>query len=194
MDHTTIEKSLTRALSAVQKTFDAEHVQIIHTIVERVARTLENGNKILICGNGGSAADSQHIAAEFIGRFQKERASYPAIALTTDSSIVTALGNDYGFDAIFSRQVEGLGLAGDTLIVISTSGNSPNVLRAIDVAHAKGMTTIGFTGEGGGKIRERVDILFAANTRNTPDVQTTHLIALHTMCEIVETQLYNKEQ
>jgi D-sedoheptulose 7-phosphate isomerase len=194
MDNTAVERSIKRALGAVENTFDQQHLLVINSIIETVVRALENGNKLLICGNGGSAADAQHIAAEFIGRFQKERVSYPAIALTTDSSIMTALGNDYGFDTIFSRQVEGLGSAEDVLIGISTSGNSANVLQAIEAAHAKGMVTIGFTGEGGGKMAARVDILFAANTSNTPDIQTTHMVALHTMCEIVETQLCRKSR
>ena len=144
------------------------------------------GHKILLCGNGGSAADSQHWAAEIVGRFQKERAGMPAIALTTDTSILTAIGNDYGYDRIFARQVEALGQEGDVLVALSTSGNSPNVLAAINVAKTRGMKVIGFTAQGGGKMAELCDVLLAIPTKTTARAQELHEVIGHIMCEILE--------
>jgi D-sedoheptulose 7-phosphate isomerase len=186
MQTESISSAISKTIENVSKTFDTHHIETLDAIISTVASSLKVGNKVMLCGNGGSAADSQHIAAEFVGRFKKERQSYPAIALTTDTSILTAIGNDYGFENVFSRQVEGLGNSGDVLIGISTSGNSENVLRAFSAAKKKGITTIAFTGQGGGKMANACDILFAAETRATPDVQASHIIALHTMCEMVE--------
>jgi len=184
-----IQDLISSTLDATTKTFDDAHIDVLDKIIHTVVKALKDGKKILLCGNGGSAADAQHIAAEFIGRFKKERESYPAIALTTDTSILTAVGNDYGFDTIFERQVQGLGNSGDVLIGISTSGNSPNVLKAIDAAQKKGMRTIGFTGAGGGAMADRVEFLFDAKTSNTPDIQASHIIALHILCEVAENSL-----
>lgn len=144
------------------------------------------GQKILFCGNGGSAADAQHWAAEIVGRFQKERKGMPAIALTTDTSILTAIGNDYGFEKIFSRQVEALGQEGDVLVGISTSGNSANVLNAITEAQTKGMKTIGLTAEGGGRMAELCDICLAIPSPVTARAQEVHSLIGHILCEIVE--------
>lgn len=147
---------------------------------------LASGHKILFCGNGGSAADSQHWAAEIVGRFQKERAGLPAIALTTDTSILTAIGNDYGFERIFARQVEALGQTGDVLVAISTSGNSANVLAAVEVAKARGMKIVGFTAQGGGKLAEESDVILAIPSKITARAQEIHEIIGHILCEIVE--------
>ncbi|MFH1384949.1 MAG: SIS domain-containing protein [Candidatus Omnitrophota bacterium] len=181
-----LKESIHKNIDVLTKTFDEQHLETLEKIISIVTEAIRNKKKILLCGNGGSAADSQHVAAEFIGRFKKERKSYPAIALTTDTSILTAVGNDYSFEEIFSRQVEGLGEAGDVLIGISTSGNSPNVLKAVQVAEKRGMKTIGFTGTGGGTLGTIADVCFAVESDDTPYIQAGHLIALHTMCETVE--------
>ncbi len=155
-------------------------------IAEMAAEALRSGHKILLCGNGGSAADSQHIAAEFVGRFKRERRSLAAIALTTDTSILTAIGNDYGYELIFARQVEGLAEKGDLLFALSTSGNSKNVLEAVKAARAKGVTAVGFTGQGGGALKSAVDYCFQAQSAQTPHIQEVHITALHALSEVVE--------
>lgn len=147
---------------------------------------LASGHKILFCGNGGSAADSQHLAAEIVGRFQKERRPFPAIALTVDTSILTAVGNDYGFDMVFARQVRALGEKGDILVGISTSGNSQNVLEAIDAAREKGLTVIGMTAYGGGRMKEACDICLAVPAKVTARAQEMHIMIGHILCEIAE--------
>ena len=144
------------------------------------------GNKILICGNGGSAADAQHFAAELTGRYLKERRSYPALALTTDTSALTAIGNDYGFDSVFSRQIEGLGKAGDILIAISTSGRSPNILKAVEVAKARGLRTIGLLGRDGGTLKDLVDDAFIVPSEVTARIQEIHEMILHFLCESMD--------
>ncbi|WP_298704489.1 D-sedoheptulose 7-phosphate isomerase [uncultured Veillonella sp.] len=163
-----------------------EQLECIEEIAERCKMALSNGNKILFCGNGGSAADSQHLAAELVGRFQKERLSLPAIALTTDTSILTAVGNDYGYDEIFKRQVAGLGRTGDVLIGISTSGNSGNVVKAVELARTMGLHTVAFTGEGGGKLRELCDITMAVPSTVTARIQEMHIMIGHIICELIE--------
>ena len=155
----------------------------------RVRTALEKGRKILICGNGGSAADSQHMAAEFVGRFVKERQSLPALALTVDTSLLTAVGNDYGFDYVFSRQVEGLGQEGDVLIAISTSGNSANVVRAIKTAKEKGIYVIGMTGENGGILAKESDLCLAVPSQVTARIQEMHIMIIHMICEIAEADI-----
>ncbi len=147
---------------------------------------LSSGSKIMFCGNGGSAADAQHWAAEIVGRFQKERGGMPAIALTTDTSILTAIGNDYGFDRIFARQVEALGQSGDVLVALSTSGNSANVLAAVAEAKARGMKVIGLTAQGGGKLAEESDVILAVPSKVTARAQEVHEIIGHILCEIAE--------
>ncbi len=152
----------------------------------RVRTALEKGRKILICGNGGSAADSQHMAAEFVGRFVKERQSLPALALTVDTSLLTAVGNDYGFDCVFSRQVEGLGQEGDVLIAISTSGNSANVVKAVKTAKEKGIYVIALTGENGGILAKESDLCLAVPSQVTARIQEMHIMIIHMICEIAE--------
>ena len=158
----------------------------IKAIAEALARTALAGGKILICGNGGSAADSQHIAGEFVGRFKKERRAIAAVALTVDTSILTCLGNDYGFDRVFERQVEALGRPGDLLLAISTSGSSPNVLKAAVKAKEIGMTVVGFFGKNGGTILPHCGLAFLAPAADTPRVQEMHILAAHIICELVE--------
>ena len=155
----------------------------------RVRTALEKGRKILICGNGGSAADSQHMAAEFVGRFVKERQSLPALALTVDTSLLTAVGNDYGFDCVFSRQVEGLGQAGDVLIAISTSGNSANVVKAVKTAKEKGIYVIALTGENGGILAKESDLCLAVPSQVTARIQEMHIMIIHMICEIAEADI-----
>ena len=152
----------------------------------RVRTALEKGRKILICGNGGSAADSQHMAAEFVGRFVKERQSLPALALTVDTSLLTAVGNDYGFDCVFSRQVEGLGQEGDVLIAISTSGNSANVVKAVKTAKEKGIYVIALTGENGGILAKESDLCLAVPSQVTARIQEMHIMIIHMICEVAD--------
>lgn len=168
-----------------------EQMDVIQLMAERCKTALAAGNKVLFCGNGGSAADAQHLAAELIGRFQKERRSLASVALTTDTSILTAVANDYGYDEVFARQVEGLGRAGDVLIGISTSGNSANVVKAALKARDTGMHTIAFTGEGGGKLKEICDITFAVPSKVTARIQEMHILVGHIICELVEEE-YDK--
>jgi len=149
-----------------------------------IKKALELNKKIIFCGNGGSAADSQHLAAEFVGRFVKERKSLPAIALTTDSSIVTAIGNDYGFDKIFERQIESLGVEGDVLFGISTSGNSLNVINAFKLASKKNISTVSFTGKDGGKLKNLSDLNINIESLNTARIQEMHILLGHILCEL----------
>lgn len=155
-----------------------------------IARKLQEGNKILLCGNGGSSAEAQHISAEYVGRFSKrERKALPAIALTTDTSILTALANDYSFEKIFERQVEALGTQGDILIASSTSGNSKNCVYALKTARKQGLYTIGFTGISGGEMELLCDVLFKVDSYETPIVQEIHLAMQHVLCALVENSL-----
>jgi len=170
--------------------------QPIASAIELLASTLSEGHRLLICGNGGSAADAQHLAAELIGRFERERPALPAIALTTDSSILTALSNDYRFDEVFSRQVRGLGGPGDLLLAISTSGNSVNILRAIEAAHEREMGVIALTGQGGGRIATQLresDLLLAVPHTRTARIQEVHLLILHCLCDGVDALLLGDE-
>ncbi|MBF0484808.1 MAG: D-sedoheptulose 7-phosphate isomerase [Candidatus Omnitrophica bacterium] len=166
----------------------ADNEQNILRLVEVIIKALRTGNKILFFGNGGSAADCQHLAAELVGRFQKERIALPAIALTTDTSILTAIGNDYGFDAIFERQIDALGVKGDVAIGLSTSGNSKNVIRAIEKAKAKGLLTVSMTGRDGGKLKSMTDISILVKCENTARVQEAHICIGHAICELVENE------
>ncbi|MEA2104022.1 MAG: D-sedoheptulose 7-phosphate isomerase [Candidatus Cloacimonadota bacterium] len=179
-----------------------EHIEVIRTLdnyselIQQVAKdisaVLENGRKIMLCGNGGSAADSQHLATEFVVRFRSElnRRSLPALALTTDTSLITAGANDYGFDTIFSRQVEGLGNRGDYLIGISTSGNSENVFQAIRTAKEKGIHTLLLSGKDGGKIKSVADDSLIIPHKNTARIQEAHITIGHIICLLVEINLF----
>ncbi len=155
-----------------------------------IADALAGGAKLLIMGNGGSAADSQHFAAEIVGRFKMERRGLPAIALTTDTSILTAIGNDYGFDAIFSRQVEALANPGDVVIGFSTSGNSPNVLKALNLARERGCRTVGLLGRDGGSIKPVCDLPLVVPSFDTPRIQEAHITIIHIVCDLVEKKLF----
>lgn len=159
---------------------------LLASIADALSNTLDSGGKILWCGNGGSAADAQHFAAELVGRFQLDRRGLASLALTTDSSILTSIANDYGYEIIFKRQVEALAKPGDLLVGISTSGNSKNVVLALQAARNLGLRTVGFTGEGGGQIAALVDHLFAVPSRTTARIQEMHLLAGHLLCDAVE--------
>ena len=174
----------------VKNEFFRVNKDTIARTVETIAHGLRNGHKVLFFGNGGSAADAQHLAAELVGRFGPNRSPLPAISLATDTSVLTAVGNDYGYDKVFARQIEALGQSGDIAIAISTSGNSPSVLAAIDVARSKGLFTIGFTGETGGKMTDRVEVLFRVPSHETPRIQETHVMLGHILCELVDRELF----
>ena len=156
---------------------------------ELCANALLQGQRIYLCGNGGSAADAQHIAAELIGRFVNDRRPLPAIALTTDTSALTAIGNDYGYDEVFSRQVEGLCREGDVLIAISTSGNSDNVLKAVDAAHRVGASVIGLSGKSGGALHAKADVSLVVPSDVTARIQEMHIVIGHLICALVEAHL-----
>jgi D-sedoheptulose 7-phosphate isomerase len=165
--------------------------------VNTVVGCITAGGKVLACGNGGSASDAQHFAAEFVGRFERERPGLAAIALTTDTSILTAVGNDYDFNSIFSKQVQALGSPGDVLLAITTSGNSANVLAAVDAAKAKDMTVIALTGRGGGKMRERLgetDVHICVPHERTARIQEVHILVLHCLCDAVDLQLLGEQE
>lgn len=153
---------------------------------QMLIHSLKQGHKLMICGNGGSAADSQHLAAEFVGRFILKRKALPAIALSTDTSAITAIGNDFGFENIFARQVEALGQKGDTLLVLSTSGNSANVMAAIKAAHVIGCPTIALTGQSGGQMKGLVDLCLAVPSVETPRIQEMHIMIGHILCDQVD--------
>ncbi|HWI40455.1 MAG TPA: D-sedoheptulose 7-phosphate isomerase, partial [Verrucomicrobiae bacterium] len=158
-----------------------------------VLEALLAGRKVLVMGNGGSAADAQHLAAEIVGRFRRERRAYPAIALTTDSSILTSVGNDYGFEAIFSRQIDALAVEGDVVVGISTSGNSRNVAGALELARARGCRTVGLLGRDGGSIRSLCDVAIVVPSQETPRIQEIHILAIHILCDLVEAELVRAE-
>ena len=165
--------------------------------VNTVVGCITAGGKVLACGNGGSASDAQHFAAEFVGRFERERPGLAAIALTTDTSILTAIGNDYDFNSIYSKQVQALGAPGDVLLAITTSGNSANVLAAVEAARAKDMTVIALTGRGGGKLRERLgetDVHICVPHERTARIQEVHILVLHCLCDAVDLQLLGEQE
>jgi D-sedoheptulose 7-phosphate isomerase len=165
---------------------DATLLASARSIAEAIIGALHAGRKLLLIGNGGSAADAQHIAAEIVGRYKLERAAHAAIALTTDTSALTAIGNDYGFEQVFARQVEGLGRRGDVLVALTTSGRSPNILAALNTARRLGLITAGFTGTPGAALGAHCDHLFVSPSDDTPVVQQIHLAALHGICDVVE--------
>lgn len=189
-----MKKLISRVISEHERVFRASFVPARCATLEKISgmvlRALKSGKKVLLCGNGGSAADAQHISAEFIGRFKRERKSLPAIALTTDTSILTSLANDYDFESVFRRQVEGLGRKGDVLIAISTSGNSRNVIEAVHAAKRAGIQTVGLTGEAGGQLAKEANVCYCAASRETARVQEMHITALHAVCEAVEEKLF----
>jgi len=184
----TIKNEFLSHLETVNKTIEImqEHLAEASTLA---VETLKSGNKILLCGNGGSAADAQHIAAELVGRYKSERRGLPAIALTTDTSALTAISNDYGYDRVFDRQVEALANKGDLLIGISTSGNSANILSALQAAKDLGCNTLGMSGKDGGKMNDICDINLIVPSDDTPRIQEMHILLGHTICQIIDNEL-----
>jgi len=169
---------------------DEELISSVEKATGLLIETLKNGNKILVAGNGGSSADSQHLVGELVGRFLKERKALPGIALTTNTSILTAIGNDYSFQMVFSRQLEALGNRGDTLIVISTSGNAENLISAVNTAKSLSIKTIGLLGYNGGRLGSLVDIPIIVRLNSTPRIQEIHIIIIHTICQLIEFALF----
>lgn len=167
----------------------ADQTELLEQIVDRLITCFDAGGRLLVLGNGGSAADAQHIAAEWVGRFQRERRPLSAMALTTDSSVLTAIGNDYGFEHVFVRQVRALGREGDVAIAISTSGNSPNVLLAVDAANEIGLVTVGLTGRDGGKLGSKVQYHLNVPHASAARIQEVHIMLGHILCELVENNL-----
>jgi D-sedoheptulose 7-phosphate isomerase len=162
---------------------------VIRETGELLIQTIRNGSKVFICGNGGSAADAQHFAAELTGRFERERRALPAVALTTDTSALTAIGNDYGFDFIFSRQLEALARPGDLLVAISTSGNSRNVLKAVSYAKENQISTIGLLGRDGGQLAPEVNLSLVVPTDRTARIQEMHILIVHIWCEMLDASI-----
>ena len=169
---------------------DEAALEVMLGMAADVARAMRAGGKLLVAGNGGSAADAQHIAGEFISRLMFDHAPLPAIALTVDTSALTATANDYGYEHVFERQVLGLGRSGDVFLGISTSGNSPNVLRALQAARSQGMVTLGFAGQGGGRMTELCDRLLRAPSSWTPIIQQVHITAAHIVCALIERAMF----
>jgi D-sedoheptulose 7-phosphate isomerase len=176
----------------VKETFVNENLNKLVNVVEAVTMALKAGNKILLFGNGGSAADAQHLAAEFVNRFVIERPPLPAIALTTDSSIITSIGNDYDFSEIFSKQIRAIGQPGDIAWGISTSGNSANILKGLEVAKKMGLVTLAFTGKDGGPVAKIADFSINVSSSITARIQEAHITAGHVICELVDIRLFQK--
>jgi D-sedoheptulose 7-phosphate isomerase len=182
---------LQRSRDLLQATIDdPAFVVTIAAIADRITAALAAGHKVLLAGNGGSAGDAQHLAGEFLSRLYRDRAPLAAIALTTDTSVLTAIGNDYGYEQLFARQITGLGRAGDVFVAISTSGRSPNILRAIEAARDAGLIVVGFTGSNGGAMAAGCDLCLCVASDSTPLIQQLHITAGHIVCELVETALF----
>lgn len=182
-------RAIAEDAATLKITFAERHAALVLDAGRRMATALRAGGRVLTFGNGGSAADAQHLAGELVGRYLRDRPGIPALALTTDPSVITAVGNDLGFDVVFHRQVEAHGRRGDVAVGITTSGRSPNVLRALELARERGMITIALTGNGGGDLAGRVDYLIDVPHSHTPRIQEVHTMVVHMLCEIVEEEL-----
>ncbi len=185
--HKILEESI-----RIKKDFIEKNISKIIFLAKKIADAFSNGRKLLICGNGGSAADSQHIAAEFINRFRIERRPLPAIALTTDTSVITSIANDYSFDRIFSKQIEAIGKTGDILLAISTSGESENVIQAVLSAKKMGIYTSAFTGKDGGRLLKIADLSLKVESSETERIQEVHIMTAHIICHLVEVLLFEE--
>ena len=183
-------KAQPNAHCEVMAALQRELTPAIESAVSLLVAALKDGNKLLVMGNGGSAADAQHFVAEIVGRFKLERRALPALALTTDTSILTAIGNDYGFDRVFSRQVEAHAVPGDVVVGISTSGNSPNVQLALETARSRGCRTIALLGKDGGSIKSVAELSLIVPSDDTPRIQEGHITVIHIVCDLVERQLF----
>jgi len=193
-----VRRQITRIFAesiAAKRQFLRDNVQTLVEVIEAIAAALSNDNKLLLFGNGGSAADAQHIAAEFVNRFKLERRPLPAIALTTDTSTLTSIANDYGYAQVFAKQVQALGRAGDVALAISTSGNAASVLQAVRACRRLGIHTVGLTGGRGGKLAALADVVLrVAATRDTARIQETHILIAHVICELVDERLFGQAQ
>ncbi len=187
-----IQKALLDSIK-VKEHFIRENIANLSFFAEKIVLAFTSDRKLLICGNGGSAADAQHIAAEFVNRYMLERPPLPAIALTTDTSIITSIGNDYSFDEIFSKQLKALGMEGDILLALSTSGNSSNVISAVNVARSQGIYTVGLTGGDGGKLASLVDMALLVKSNTTARIQETHILVGHIICQLVDFILFQRD-
>jgi D-sedoheptulose 7-phosphate isomerase len=185
-----IQKTQAMLTAAAQ---DTTLLKMVETIARQCINALRNGGKILFVGNGGSAADAQHLAAELVSRYRFDRPGLPGLALTTDTSALTAIGNDYAYEKVFSRQVEALGQAGDVLVGISTSGKSPNILRAFEAARAKKLVTVGFTRDAAPMFDERCDFVLKIPSKETPKVQEGHILFGHVICELIENEMFGAQ-
>jgi D-sedoheptulose 7-phosphate isomerase len=188
-----IVKDMLNESLKVKEDFINNNTREIILVAEKIVQAFTNDHKLMLCGNGGSAADAQHIAAEFINRFEFERPPLPAIALTTDSSIITSIGNDYSFNDIFSKQVKAIGVEGDILMAISTSGNSANILSAAKAAKDMGIYVVGLAGNDGGKLKGLVDSCLIVNSTSTARIQESHILAGHIICKLVDYILFQKD-
>jgi D-sedoheptulose 7-phosphate isomerase len=189
--HMTIKDIVQASIDTKQKLLsDEELLQRIEQVTQAVITAFRSGNKVLFCGNGGSAADAQHLAAEFSGRFYTDRDPLPSEALHVNTSYLTAVANDYSYDVVYSRMVKGMGRKGDVLIALSTSGNSVNIINAVKQAHEIGMITVGFTGESGGKMKGLCDYLINVPSGDTPRIQEAHIMVGHIICQMTEEQLF----
>ncbi|MGC1581357.1 MAG: D-sedoheptulose 7-phosphate isomerase [Candidatus Acidiferrales bacterium] len=189
-----VSRSIESSITVKQKLLSSvDVVSSVARVSEILIEALRNGNKPLLFGNGGSAADAQHIAAELVGRFAFNRPPLPALALSVNTSCVTAIGNDYGFDLVFARQLQALARAGDVAIGLSTSGNSPNILRALEVAKNLCVHTVALTGEGGGKLKGVADHCICVPSNETPRIQECHILIGHVVCELVEQAIFNEQ-
>ena len=187
-----VNRSIKASIAVKERLLSSpDFVSTVAKVSEILVDSIEQGNKVLLFGNGGSAADAQHLAAEFVGRFAFDRPALPALALTVNSSCITAIGNDYGFDLVFSRQIEALGRPGDVAIGISTSGNSPNVLRAVLVAKEKGLCAVALTGCTGGRLKNAVDHCICVPSEETPRIQECHILIGHIISELVEQAIFH---
>lgn len=188
----TIKDIINASVSVKQQLLTDEKIlSTVNTLVDVITDAFKNGNKVLFCGNGGSAADAQHLAAEFSGRFYIDRDALPAEALHVNTSYLTAVGNDYSYDVIYARLIKGLGQKGDVLVGLSTSGNSKNVVLAFEEAKRKGMITVGFTGATGGKMKDVSDYLLNVPSTDTPRIQESHILLGHIICQLVEEKYFN---
>lgn len=187
-----IIKKIAASSLKINDEFVQENSSKIGMVAEKIASSFLGDRKLLICGNGGSAADAQHMAAEFVNRFQLERPPLPAMALTTDTSVITSIGNDYSFEDVFSKQVKALGIEGDVLLALSTSGNSKNVLSAVEVANKQGLYTVGMLGNKGGKLSAAVDMALIVKSDVAARVQEAHILAEHIICHLVDYILFQK--
>ncbi len=189
-----ISKIISQSIEVKQSMLaNVELLAEIENIVEAIVQAFKNGHRVYFCGNGGSAADAQHLAAEFSGRFYKNRIALPAEALHTNTSYLTAVANDYGYDQVYARLIEGIGLKGDVLVGLSTSGNSPNIVEAFKVAREKGVLTVGFTGLHGGAMKGLSDYLVNVPAADTPRIQESHILIGHIVCELVEEILFTSQ-